>query len=211
MPSSDKAKRLEILALVVTGALKFILMDWLDFRAFYIVGACLFWLVFIYRRYKGDPQVVNRWGFRKKNLRKSFLILLPFAALAIVGIVIYGLKVEATFMNWHILPILAFYPVWGLFQQFMIAGLFAGNLIHLPEIQLTHRQIILLTALLFALVHFPSIPLMLFVFVMETLFLSVYFQWGNIWPLGIYHGLVSSFFLFLVLGRNLLIELLTIF
>ncbi|MCF8231647.1 MAG: hypothetical protein K9J27_05600 [Bacteroidales bacterium] len=211
MPYSYKTRRLEILALVITGALKFIVMDWLDFRTLYIVTACLFWFGFIYKRYKEDPRVLQRWGFRKRNLKKSFLIILPFALVAIAGIVLYGFETEAAMMNWHILPILVFYPVWGLFQQFMIAGLLAGNLVQLPEIKLTDRQVILLTALLFALVHFPSIFLMGYVFVMEAVFLSIYFQWGNIWPLGLYHGWVSSFFLFIVLGRDLLIELSTIF
>lgn len=196
----------EILAVVVTGALKFVLMDALHLRALYIVSACLFWLIFIYRKYKHNPQILHQWGFRRKNLKKTMLLLLPFAAVAIAGMLVYGTRVEANFLNWHFLPILLFYPVWGLFQQFIMAALLAGNLQSLRSLKLSKAKVLFITALLFALVHLPSIPLMIYVLIMQILFLWVYFRWRNLWPLGLYHGWVSSFFLYFVMERDLLAE-----
>lgn len=204
---SNKLKRREILAVLITGLLKFVLMDWLNFRAFYIAGACLFWIIFIYRRYQGSPGILQKWGFRKDNLKQPLLWLLPFAIPVILAIVAYGTIYNASFLNWHFLPVLLFYPLWGLFQQFMIAGLVAGNLVELPESRLSKPQAILMVSFLFALIHYPSWPLAIYVFVMEMVFLIVYFKWNNLWALGLYHGVVSSFFLFFVMGRDLFTEL----
>ena len=208
---SNKDRRLEIMAVVITGLLKFVLMDWLQFRMFYIVAACLFWLVFIYRKYRRDPLVLKSWGFQRANLKQSLLVLLPFALVGIGGIVVYGLVRNVSFLNWHVIPIFVLYPVWGIIQQFMIVGLVAGNLKTLTDIRMSDSQIVLFTALLFSLVHYPIFPLMVYAFVMEYIFIRIYFKWGNLWSIGLYHGWVSSLFLFFVSGRDLWNEMLMVF
>ncbi len=207
MTDTNKERQLEIYAVIITGLLKFILLDWLDFRMFYIVAACLFWLIYIYRKYRKNSYILRSWGFQKVHLKQSFFILLPVALITITGIVIYGIKINARFLNWHIIPIFVMYPVWGIIQQFMIIGLIAGNLKEMTNIKITEWQIILLTSSLFALVHYPSIPLMIYAFVMEVVFIRVYFKWKNLWTQGLYHGWVSGFFIFFVLGRDLWNEL----
>lgn len=191
--------------------MKFVFMDWLDFRTFYIVAACAFWLLFILRKYKDNPSVLKQWGFKKQNLKPSFLFLLPFGLIAIMGFVIYGIKVNTILFNWHIVPIFLLYPAWGIIQQFVIIGLVAGNLRSLKNTRFAEWQIVLLTSLLFALLHYNSTPLMIYTFVMEVVFVIAYFKWRNLWALGLFHGWVSSFFLFFVLKRDLLNELLIIF
>jgi hypothetical protein len=203
----NKERRLEILAVVITGLLKFVFMDWLGFRLFYIVAACLFWVVYIYSKTGNNPEAFKSWGFQRENFRSSFLVLLPVALLAITGILIYGALSQARFLNWHIIPILLLYPAWGTIQQFMMVGLIAGNLRKLTDIKITESQIILFTSFLFAFVHYPSFPLMGYAFIMEVIFIKVYLKWPNIWSLGLYHGLVSGLFIFFVLGRDLWSEL----
>ncbi|MCF8303801.1 MAG: hypothetical protein K9I94_11045 [Bacteroidales bacterium] len=211
MKKPDNERWLEILAVAATGALKFIMMDWLNLRIFYIVAASIFWLWFIYRRQKQYPGILVSWGFQKSNFKRSFLILLPFALVSIAGIVIYGSINKVDFLNWHVIPIFLLYPVWGVFQQFMIAGLVARNLKKLSQLDTGIWQTILITALLFALIHYPRIHLMVYVFFMEVIFLMVYFKWKNLWPLGLYHGWVSGLFLFFVMKRDLWSELWRIF
>ena len=104
-----------------------------------------------------------------------------------------------------------FYPVWGIIQQFLIVTLFAGNLQVIISVNFSKSQILLLTSMVFAWVHYPSLPLMVFAFFMELVFLIAYFKWKNLWPLGLYHGWVSSLLLFFVLGRDLWNELWAIF
>ncbi|HYW94948.1 MAG TPA: CPBP family intramembrane glutamic endopeptidase, partial [Bacteroidales bacterium] len=95
--------------------------------------------------------------------------------------------------------------------QFMMTALVAGNLKDISSLNFKNYQIILLTSLLFSLVHYPYGPLMVYAFLMEILFTITYFRWKNLWPLGIYHGWVSSLLLFLVMGRDLWSELWRIF
>ena len=199
------------MAVVITGLLKFVLMDWLQLRMFYIVAACLFWFIFIYKRYKQDPMVLKNWGFRRANMKQSLLVLLPFVLAGIGGIVVYALVRNVSFLNWHVIPIFVLYPLWGTVQQFMIVGLVAGNLKILTGSRMSDSQIILFTALLFSLVHYPFFPLMLYAFVMEYIFIHVYFKWRNLWSIGLYHGWVSSLFLYFVSGRDIWSELMIIF
>ncbi len=211
MQYPDRNKYKEIFAVILTGLLKFVFMDWLNFRAFYIIAACGFWIIYIWKTRKKYQDIYKYWGFRKSNLKKSSLLLLPFAVITILGIYFYGAGIEVKFLNWRIIPILVLYPLWGLLQQFLIAGLIAGNMRNLESLKLPDLFIILITSLVFALVHYPSLPLMLYVLVMEIIFLHIYFKYNNLWALGLFHGWVSGLFLYYVLGRDLWKELWVIF
>lgn len=200
-----------ILAVIITVLLKFILADWLNLRSFYITAACLFWFAFIYVRYKKDPLVMKSWGFQRYNFKKSLLHLLPFALVILSGSIVYGIIFKAFFLNWHILPVLVLYPAWGTIQQFIVAGLVAGNLRAMTEGKLTDVQINLFISLLFSLIHYPDVPLMLYTFVMEFFFIRAYFKYNNLWVLGLYHGWLSGIYIFIVLGRDLWDEWLFIF
>ncbi len=204
---SDNRKWLELIAVAITGLLKFIIMDWFRMRAFYICGACLFWLIYVVVRYKSDNSILKNWGFKRENFRKSFLILFPFALIGIIGIIAYGIFREKYILNWHILPIFFLYPAWGLIQQFMVAGLLAGNLKSINTIHFKNYQIVLISSSIFALVHYPDYFLMTFAFFMQVIFTIVYLMWKNLWALGLIHGWVATFLLYYILGRDLWLEL----
>ena len=208
---SDKRRWLEIAAVVLTGLMKYIFMDWLELRIFYIGVACLFWTFYIFKMYRVNKLILQHWGFRKDYFKNAFLFLTPFAMAIIAAIVWYGISNKTMILNWHLIPVFVFYPLWGIIQQFLIIALVAGNLQSLTAVKIRKFQIILLISVLFALVHYPSLPLMLFVFLMELLFTSAYFRWRNLWPLGLYHGWVASLLLFFVLGRDLWNELWRVF
>lgn len=176
-------------------------------RAVYIVLICLFWLTYIYLKYKRNHAAIKDWGIRRKNFKKTFLFLLPFAIICISGIGIYGYLFRSNLIDWHILPILILYPLWGLIQQFIVVGLISGNLMAIKNPRFSNFQIILLTSLFFSLVHFPSAFLMFFTFIMQWIFTTAFLRWKNIWPLGLYHGLIATFLLFYIMGRDLWVEL----
>jgi membrane protease YdiL (CAAX protease family) len=203
----DQQIKFEIFALAGTAILKFILIDWLNLRAMYIVLICLFWISYIYDRYKNDPSILSRWGIQKQNFRSTFLYILPFAVVCIAGFGIYGITAQTAIVNWHLIPILFAYPLWGLIQQFIVAGLIAGNLKGISNPRFKKYQIILITSLLFSIVHFPDGLLMVFTFIMQWIFTTAFLRWKNIWPLGLYHGWIATFLLFYIMGRDLWIEL----
>jgi len=211
MMNKNRERRIEIAAVVGTGLMKFILMDWLGLRLFYVFAACLFWFIYVYRKHKKNPDVLKLWGFQKAYMRSSFFVLIPVALVIISGTVIYGVLNEVNFVSWHILPVLVLYPAWGIIQQFMMVGIVAGNLNKLTDVKITDSQIILFTAFLFALVHFPSIPLVGFTFFLEIIFIKIYLKWPNIWSLGLFHGWIGTFFTYFVLERDLWSELWIIF
>ena len=143
---TDKRRGFEIAAVVATGLLKHVFMDWLNLRAFYIGVACMFWSVYIYKRYRKNRQILQHWGFRKNQFNQSFLFLTPFALLITAAIVWYGVTHNTVFLNWHVIPVFIFYPVWGFIQQFLMLSLIAGNLMSISAIKCSENQIILLTS-----------------------------------------------------------------
>lgn len=205
--NSDKVKWFEICAVIATAILKFIFIDWLNLRAVYIVLICLFWLIYIYSKYKRNPESILQWGIQKQHFKQTFLFLLPFAIVCIAGIGLYGYLSGVYILSWHILPILLMYPLWGLIQQFIVAGLISGNLKSIRNPRFYNYQIILLTSLLFSLVHYPNGILMLFTFIMQWIFTYAFLRWKNIWPLGLYHGWIATLLLYFALGRDLWVEL----
>ncbi|PWD99449.1 CPBP family glutamic-type intramembrane protease [Marinilabilia rubra] len=208
---SDKRKWLEILAVALTGALKFILMDWLELRAFYISSACLFWIFYILRRFRTDRHILYQWGFRKDGFKRTVFFCLVFTVPALAGIIIYGIIYTPEFFQWNLIPILALYPLWGVIQQFMMIGVIAGNLRTISTLTLNEKQVVLLVSVLFALAHSPDWLLMGFTFVMEIFFIRAYFKYKNLWALGILHGWLGGLFLYFLMQRDLWHELWVIF
>jgi len=57
-------------------------------------------------------------------------------------------------------------------------------------------------AVLFSLVHIPDWRLMIGTLGMGLLFVPLYLRYGNLWPLGFYHGWLGSIFYLWVLGQD---------
>lgn len=186
-------------------------MDWLGLRAVYIVGICLFWFTFVYLRCKENPSILKDWGIQKQGFRQAFFFLLPFSISCVTAALIFGLLGKGYPLNWHILPFIVLYPLWGLIQQFILLGLITGNLKAFMKGRFSNTRIIFVTSILFSLIHYPDWYLMIFTFVMEWFFTMAFLRWKNIWPLGLFHGWIATFVLFFILGRDLWIELIADF
>lgn len=182
-------------------------MDYFQLRSFYILLVCTFWLSYILHRNYTDKSVTNYWGFRKENFHESITLLVPLIIISIVITVVYGYLKEIIILNWHILPVLVLYPVWGIFQQFFMLGLIMQNLNKLVKINFNKLTLLIITSTLFSLIHYPNPFLMLFTFIMEVVFITVYMKWLNLWAIGLAHGWIASFLLYFVLGRDLWLEL----
>jgi len=198
----------ELSGIIATAALKFIMMEWLNMVAFYIAGISLFWIGYIIYRYNKNHAVLKKWGFGKAGFNQTIKFLLPFFIITVISSVIIGNNsASVTVLNWRVIPVMLLYPLWGLFQQYIMLVLIADNLVELEKIELKKYQAVLITALLFSLVHYPSFPLMVFTFFMELLFLLAWFRWKNLLALGLTHGLIATFLLFYILKRDLWLEL----
>ncbi len=199
--------RIELIAVILTGVLKYLLMDWLQMRAIYIAGICIFWGAYILYRYSTNREVLKHWGFTRGNFKTSLAILLPLVVLSILASLIYAYLNGSLLFTWHIAPIICLYPIWGIIQQYLMLGLITNNLISLLKTSVNRYVLVLLISILFGLVHYTSYFLMFFTFAMEAVFMLVYFKWRNLWAIGIAHGLIASFLLHFVLMRDLWSEL----
>lgn len=199
--------RIELIAVILTGILKYILMDWLQMRAIYIAGICIFWGAYILFRYSTNRDVLSHWGFTRNNFKRSMAFLLPLVAVSISVSLIYAYFNHSLTFTWHILPIICLYPIWGIIQQYLMLGLITNNLISLTKPSINRYVLIFLISTLFGLVHYTNYFLMIFTFAMEAVFLLAYFKWRNLWAIGIAHGWIGSFLLYFVLMRDLWSEL----
>ena len=149
--------------------------------------------------------MLHYWGFRKDNFKKVLRILFPFALIAIVTCVVIGYVRGTLNLTWHIFPILILYPIWGTIQQFLCVGLVAGNLQHLNR-PLKKYWIVLITAVLFSVLHFPNLWLMIGTFVLALLYSAVYLRERNLYALGLFHGWLGALFYYTVVGRDPFME-----
>lgn len=204
---SNKRRMLEISAVVITSAGKFIFMDWLDWRFVFVSTAILAWVAYIIFRSKKQSAILRYWGFRTDNFRKVVRMLLPFGVISVIIFLGIGFYQGTINMSWHIIPILILYPIWGTIQQFLLIGLIAGNMQELKSQTLSRWLIILIAAILFALVHYPDIWLIIGTFILALLYGFIYLKERNLYVLGIFHGWLGGIFYYTVVDRDPFLEM----
>ncbi|MFC0602944.1 CPBP family glutamic-type intramembrane protease [Winogradskyella pulchriflava] len=201
-PISDKVRILEILGVVLTGVGKFIFMDYLNWRLPFVVVAILAWSFYVLYRYKKDKNVLKDWGFRFDNFKHVLKLMLPFAVISVVSFFIIGYFQGTINVTWHIIPLLITYPIWGSIQQFLTIGLLAGNLKDFKHFKLRKATIILITALFFSLVHYPSVWLMIGTFILALFYGYIYLKAKNVYVLGLFHGWLGALFYYTVVNQD---------
>jgi hypothetical protein len=113
----------------------------------------------------------------------------------------YGLANGRILWQGHILFLLLLYPLWGILQQFLVQALGVANLMTLfPKQGLMVAMPV--GIVLFAFIHYPNGLLMLATGLMAGFFIPCYLRDRNLWPLGLYHGWLGTFFYLWVLGKD---------
>ena len=199
---SNKRRRFEIIAAVLTGISKIVFVDVLDRKLYFIVSAILFWLIYVLIRQNQDKDLLKYWGFDWNTAPALFKKLLPAAIILVAIFYLIGYFRGVAILSWHILPILLLYPIWGVIQQFLVVGLVAGNLQDMAGRPFPEIFIVILTALLFGIVHYPSWFLIVGTFLLAIVYTIIYLRKRQLWVLGFYHGLLGCFFYFFTLGRD---------
>jgi membrane protease YdiL (CAAX protease family) len=201
-PASDKIRILEIIAVVLTAMGKCICVDYLNLRLQFVVVTILAWSIYVIYRYKKDNLVLKDWGFRTDNLMSVIKLMLPFAMVSILSFFTIGYFRGTLNLSWHILPLLATYPVWGSIQQFLTIGLITGNLNSIKGLKLNKITVIVITALLFSVVHFPSLWLMTETFILALFYGYIYLKAKNIYALGLFHGWLGALFYYTIVNQD---------
>ena len=204
--ATDRVRIVEIIAVVLTALLKFVFMDYLDWRLPFIVVAISCWVGYIVFVAFHDRSRLMEWGFRLDTIRDATRLLAPFALSALVACIVVGYVRETLNITWHIIPILILYPIWGTIQQYLLIALVAGNLHGLRLVKIAKASVILLTALVFALVHYPFGWLMAGTFMLAILYGFVFLKVRNIFVLGIFHGWLGAILFYTVVNRDPFVE-----
>lgn len=202
MPISDTQRKIEITAVVLTGAGKFVFMDMLQWKLLFISFSITAWAAYVIVRSNQVPHILKYWGFRKDNFRDVIMRVLPFGIVSVFAFVLVGYYRDTINITWHIFPILMLYPIWGVIQQFLVIGLVAGNLQHLQNQRINSFAIILVTAILFGLLHYPHYWLMIGTFILALLYGFIYLQRRNIFVMGLFHGILGGLFFYTVVDRD---------
>lgn len=203
---SNNRRAYEIVAVLITAAGKFLFMDFLGFRLPFIILVTASWLTYVIYQSKRNPGILTYWGFRVDNLRTVLMTILPFGLVCVVGCTVVGYFQNTINLTWHIIPILILYPIWGTIQQFLLIALTAGNLYDIRNERVPKGAIVLPSAILFGLVHYPFSWLMLGTFVLALFYGYVYLKERNIFALGIFHGWLGGIFFYTIVGRDPFLE-----
>ena len=204
---SDRRRGMEITAVLLTAGGKFIFMDWLRWKLPFILIAIIAWTAYVFLRRKQRPDITRYWGFRADNFKDAMKMLLPFGIVSISVFFILGFYLDSIIITWHIFPILLLYPIWGTIQQFLVIGIVAGNLKDLRQARLSNTVIIIVTALLFGMIHYPFYWLMFGTFILALFYGYIYLRIRNLYVLGIFHGWLGGVFFYTVVGRDPFIEI----
>lgn len=199
---SDARRKYEIMAVLLTGAGKLVFMDLLHWKLPFIIVSIFGWTAYVLYRNKKVNGILSYWGFRTDNFREVTLKILPFGIVSVTGFLAVGYARDTINFNWHIIPILILYPIWGVIQQFLVIGLVAGNLQDLKENKLHEFVIIALTAVLFGLVHYPYYWLIAGTFVLALVYGFIYLKVRNVYVMGLFHGWLGGLFFYTVVDRD---------
>ncbi|NOT73752.1 MAG: CPBP family intramembrane metalloprotease [Cyclobacteriaceae bacterium] len=205
-PISDKRRILEITAVLITAAGKFIFMDYLNWRLPFVATATLVWISYIIYTGKTDKELLKYHGFRTDNFKAVAKMILPFGIVAIISFIAIGYYQSTLNLTWHIIPILITYPIWGTIQQYLLIALTLGNMQDLENQKINNPILIFGAALLFSALHYPDKWLMIGTFVLALFYGWIYSRKRNLYVLGIFHGVLGGLFYYTVLDRDPFIE-----
>jgi hypothetical protein len=135
-----------------------------------------------------------RWlGFRRQNFLRCVRDFAPL----MIGLAGIPLALGAWFGTLHMSSpmapwaFVAYYCVWGTFQQYALNGYFVNRLSGAAAPQ-EQRWVPLLAAVLFAAVHAPNWFLVIVTFTLGLVCARIYLTYRNLFFLGIAHGLIAS-------------------
>jgi len=182
-------------------------MDYLEWRLPFIVAAIISWTSYIIYRSRERTGILKYWGFRTDNFKTVMKKVLPFGIFSLITFICVGLYQDTINITWHIIPILILYPVWGVIQQFLLIALTAGNMQDFEGQTLNKGSIILISAVLFASVHYPFLWLIFGTFILGVFYGWIYLSEKNIYVLGLFHGWLGGLFYYTVLDRDPFLEI----
>ncbi len=191
---------LEVAAVTATGMLHLVFQS-LGAMGLFIGLASASWMGYIMWRVRQDSSLWVTWGFQTTTLSSAFVWPTVIFLLGVGAMAWYGLANGRVLWQGHILVLLLLYPLWGILQQFLTQALGVANLMTLFPKQ-GWMVALPVGVVLFSIIHYPSGLLMVATGLLAMVFIPCYLRDRNLWPLGLYHGWLGTFFYLWVLGKD---------
>lgn len=165
----------------------------------YIPVVVVGWGGYVGARALSEPGYLGDLGLTRERLGPAFRDASLVAAVSLAGMAAVGAAQGSLRADATLLPLLVLYPAWGLTQQTLVQGMLTR---HLDAAGLPALAIVPATALTFGSVHVPNWPLVGATTAMGGAFSALYLRERNVWPLGLYHGVLGAAFYVWVLDRD---------
>jgi membrane protease YdiL (CAAX protease family) len=132
---------------------------------------------------------ISSLGFRTKDLARAAAAIAPwlFSLLAVLLVAGVALGTVNRFGTGRVLSNLVRYLAWGVVQQYLLNGYFLNRL----RPAFGDGRGATLAAILFSCAHLPNPFLMTVTFAGGNICSRVYLKHGNLWVLGLAHGLIG--------------------
>jgi hypothetical protein len=195
-------RSIEISAVIVTVVGKLIYDHCKESRAILAVAIIGFWVVYLFIRVKNDKGILNDWGFTKTNFKPAMQCVALVGFVSVYWIIAPSLVFHKTKFNINIFYVIPLYIIWGLIQQFIVISLFAGNLNDFQKPKIKKWLIVAITSFLFSTLHTSNETLMIVTFFMAIICTSIFLKYRNLYPLGIFHGVVGAVFYYFTLHED---------
>lgn len=190
-------------AVLLTGVGKIIFINIYDYRLVFIVFSCLLWLAYaVFKYIEPNKSKSVRGETSDIGFLPTMKELFPYVLGLIVVFCLFGIYTQRSVADYSIVFILMLYPIWGVLQQYLVLGIFGNNLKKIWGGKVPDYMIVLVTAVLFSVVHYPSLILIGATFFLAIVYMFLYLSGRNIIAMGVYHGWLAAFFFYFVLGRN---------
>lgn len=153
-------------------------------------------LMFNSHRLRGETP--RQLGFTPEHFGRACRLLIGPMIVALAIVLLIGRALGSLHFTAHFPASFAGRSAWGLLQQYLLQAFIFRRLRSAlageseSETLSAPRQAIVVTALLFALVHTPNLPLMLLTFASGLLWTWVYSRAPNLLALALSHGLLSA-------------------
>ena len=197
-PRLDARAAAEIGAVVLTGV-GHLAASRAGVSGAYIPVVIVGWGGYVGVRAATEPGYLATLGLTGTNLGRASRDVALLSAGSLVAMGAYGAANGSLRVGPDLLPLLVLYPAWGLTQQLLVQGYLTRNL---AEAGLPVGAVVPITAATFGSVHLPNLPLAGATTALGAAFAPLYLRDGNLWPLGVAHGVLGAAFYVWVLDRD---------
>jgi membrane protease YdiL (CAAX protease family) len=157
------------------------------------------WGGYVGYRAATEPGFLGDLGLTGRELGPAFRDASLLAAGALAGMAAVGAAQGTLDLDADFLPLFVLYPLWGVVQQTLVQGFVTR---HLAAAGISPWAVAPASAVAFGAVHLPNWKLTAATTVLGAAYAPLYLRHRNVWPLGLYHGVLGAFYYRWVLDRN---------